>query len=1032
MNSRSNLQDGAAENTPTFFVAATPTADRDVAGIRSVKRSLLAQLQADSTEPSPTPEQLLAQWPTDPKADPDAASIVFQDFCQRRAKDAKTKIKEYEDRFPEYKETLALLEQKEALLKSLSPASGPGSSSTQFALPEVGDRLFGFRLLHELGRGSFARVFLASQDDLASRPVVLKVSNLEGDEPQTMAMLQHTHIVPIHSVHEDKRAGLRGVCMPYFGGASLSAVLKEAGVGRVTVHSGTELVRALKAVQAPVSVAEPGGAKQTMVGDPKVLSLLEGLQYPQAAAWIVARLAEGLQHSHSRGVLHRDIKPSNVLVGMDGQPMLLDFNLAQLTRGDQVRVVLGGTINYMAPEHLRSIAARDLTLARKVDHRADIYSLGMVLFEMLVGRSPFAESATYTPIPRLVEAMALERGGAVPSLRQSLPDAPWNLESIIRKCLAPLAADRYQQAEHLAEDLQRFLDDRPLRYAPELSLRERCRKWRRRHPRVTTAGTVGAAAAFLLAMLGGALIGSHQLLATTQSHLNETRENLDRTEAQERKRAFQAGTIRALCLVNTTTDGKDQLKSGRAACAETLGLYQILARDDWQQQFAWQYLDEADRRQLAEDARELVLLLAFAEAESAPDNSACRRALALLDRGEAIGGLPPLRALWEDRARYFERLGEPERANAARAKAAEITPASVRDFYLLATSYERMGRHADAIAELNKGLRLKPNHYWSLVQRGICYRNQGERLLAAGDFGRCAGIEPDFALGHYNLGCILDQSDKREEAVASYTAALRCDKGFALAYLNRGASLLNLKQFQAALDDWDHAAALGRDDALLHLGRGTALESLQKSKQANVAFALALDRLPALPADQQARLLSDYGFAVCRRLPDAADRAFMDALRQEPRNQRALYGKAMLFAEAGKEADAIVWFDEALKWHPSFLDARRSRAVLLARIGKLTLAQEEINLCLRQDGAAGITLYKAACILALAAERSSDNAIRREREDQALSFLAQANQQGYGLAGAATDADLRALRHRKDFQTLLAKENARSEKQMPH
>ncbi len=390
----------------------------------------------------------------------------------------------------------------------------------------------------------------------------------------------------------------------------------------------------------------------------------------------------------------------------------------------------------------------------------------------------------------------------------------------------------------------------------------------------------------LLLTLGGALIGSHRLLATTQSHLNDTRETLGRAEAQERKRAFRAGTVRALCLVNTTTDGKDQLNSGRAACEETLGLYQILARDDWQRQPAWQYLDEADRQQLAEDARELLLLLAFANAEMSPGDNAFRQALTLLNRCEHIVGLPPSRALWEDRARYFDRLGNATQARAARGKAAEIKPASARDHYLLATSLERMGRHADAISELNQALRLKPNHYWSLVQRGICYWNQGERLLAAGDFGRCAGIEPDFALGHYNFGCVLDQSDKREEAIASYTAALRCDKGFALAYLNRGVSLLHSKQFQAALDDWDQASALGRDDALLYLGRGAALEALNQIRQADIAFALALERLPTLPHDKQVWLLSDYGFAVYKRLPDVADRAFARALRHEPHDQR--------------------------------------------------------------------------------------------------------------------------------------------------
>ncbi len=552
-------------------------------------------------------------------------------------------------------------------------------------------------------------------------------------------------------------------------------------------------------------------------------------------------------------------------------------------------------------------------------------------------------------------------------------------------------------------------------------MRERCRKWRRRHPRATTAGTVGTIAALLLTTLGAALIGSHQLLAKAQSHLSETQESLDRVHAQERMRSFRAGTVRALCLVNTTTDGKDQLQSGRSACEETLGLYEILTRDDWQQQPAWLNLEETDRQQLAEDARELLLVLAFAQAELVPDQEGARQALATLDRCEGMPGLPPLRALWEDRTRYYERLGETAHAKAARQKAGQITPACARDHYLLATSFERMGRHADAIAELNKALRLNPNHYWSLVQRGICYRNQGELLSAAGDFGRCAGIEPDFALGHYNLGCILDQSDKREQAIASYSAALRCDQGFALAYLARGVALLNLKQFQVALDDWDKAASLGRDDALLHLGRGTALEGLHKFKEADAAFALARARIQTLPADKQARLLSDYGFAVYKRLPEAADQAFTEALRCQPHFQRALYGKAMVLVEQGNEGDAIAWFDEALKWHPSFIEARRPRAVLLARVGKLAKAQQEINVCLQQDGETGITLYNAACILALAAQKSADNNVRKDREDQAISVLAKAFQQGYGQAGAAADPDLRSLRGRPDFQALLEK-----------
>ena len=123
---------------------------------------------------------------------------------------------------------------------------------------------------------------------------------------------------------------------------------------------------------------------------------LHGASAIQAAVWIVARLAEGLEHAHSRGLLHRDLKPANILLAADGTPMLLDFNLAadllpEVGEGEIRRALIGGTLPYMSPEHLDAFNPRGSTAPDAVDERSDIYALGLMLFEMLAGEHPFPE-----------------------------------------------------------------------------------------------------------------------------------------------------------------------------------------------------------------------------------------------------------------------------------------------------------------------------------------------------------------------------------------------------------------------------------------------------------------------------------------------------------------------------------------------------------------------------------------------------------------------------------------------------------------
>jgi eukaryotic-like serine/threonine-protein kinase len=1012
---------------------------------RSLKRELLEELRTGWETGAPVPpEELLQRWPANPEDDPDVASLLFEDYYQRNQRDAaadQVSIKDYQDRFPQHRGSLAKLFDQHSVLRSLPHDSGPDAAagSKTLALPSVGDELFGFRLRFELGQGAFARVFLAEQPDLADRPVVLKVSAIDGDEPQTLAQLQHTHIVPIYSVHEDGRAGLRAVCMPYFGGASLSAVLNTLFLVHAVPATGEQFVQALAAVEGPQLRVECEGWKvegkelspSTLHTPPEPggpLAFLRSSNYVRVAVWITARLAEALQHAHDRGILHRDVKPSNVLISADGEPMLLDFNLAQKSHRSfpnsrlgtpaQESISLGGTVSYMAPEHLHALVSRDPASARQVDARADVYSLGMVLFELLAGKNPFEHSASYSPFPALIEAMAIERSRQQPALRQQRKDIPWSLHSIALKCLAPNASQRYQRAEHLAEDLRRFLADQPLRHAPELSWRERAQKWMRRHPRLTTSATIASICApvlvILITILGSAL---HQV-RTAHHRVLEAED----AEARDRKARLEAGHQKVLCLGQTTLAFRDHLSETLEVSEQTLDLFGILRNADWQLQPHWQRLPSAERQPLAEAVREMLLLRAralvsLAKSKEAPAPLALREALALLDRAEAIENLEPSLALLEDRAAYLEQLGETRTSQAVRNHARNLKPSGARDHYWRASALAAANRFREAIVELDRALQLNPRHYWSWLQKGCCHEQVGELTLAAGAFNACIALWPEFSWGYFNRGCVRNKLGLQTEALADFNRVLEQDRSFVAAYFDRGMVFLALQRYAEALADFDQAAALGKTDLSLQASRALALEYLGRHAEADQDFARVLKQTPL-----DSQMLLAYGFAVHNRLPEQAEDAFRKVLFREPRNSRAFYGLGVLATLRSRQSrEALDFFQQALEADPAFVDARRGRAYIAAQLGDWALARQDIDLCVKSQPT-GVTLYGAACVYALLAKAAANPTQARWAEDRALDLLRLALDHGYGRDKAATDTDLQGIQQRQEFHRLVRKD----------
>jgi tetratricopeptide (TPR) repeat protein len=269
------------------------------------------------------------------------------------------------------------------------------------------------------------------------------------------------------------------------------------------------------------------------------------------------------------------------------------------------------------------------------------------------------------------------------------------------------------------------------------------------------------------------------------------------------------------------------------------------------------------------------------------------------------------------------------------------------------------------------------------------------------------------------LGFVQIEAGQKEEAITSLSRALDLDPTLADACYNRGLVRAELNQHRIALDDFDRALELGKTDPPVHAARGMALERLGDGPAADEAFRTAFENVESASMPDRVRMRCVYGFAVARRLPDAARRAFEEVLRDDAENARALYGLAMLAAPEDAPA-ALRFLVRALEADPNFAEARRYGAILRARTGELEQASREIAVCLEKEQFSGASVYAAACVIALAAERRDDGALR----DQAVDLLKKAQARGVGLENASRDPDLAALRDHPGFRTLLGQSNA--------
>jgi WD40 repeat protein/serine/threonine protein kinase len=371
-------------------------------------------------------------------------------------------------------------------------ADSGGSAAILHPTAPLGD----FCLLREVGRGGMGFVYEAEQMSLGRR-VALKVLPFAAaldarqlqrfkNEAQAAAHLHHTNIVPVFGVGCER--GVHFYAMQYIDGQTLAAVIRELNrnvEGRITNDER------MSNDQAPSLKPPAPGAEALTDLRHSTLDILSSFgighsSFCRTVANLGIQAAEALEHAHQFGVVHRDIKPANLLVDGRGHLWVTDFGLAhcQSQAGLTMTGDLVGTLRYMSPE--QALAKRPL-----IDHRTDIYSLGVTLYELLTLEPAFSGSDR----EELLQQIAFEEP---PPPRKKNRAIPRELETIVLKAMAKSPEDRYATAQELTEDLRRFLEYKPIRAKRPTSV-QRAVKWCRRNPLLAGA---------LTAVVGSLVLGT--------------------------------------------------------------------------------------------------------------------------------------------------------------------------------------------------------------------------------------------------------------------------------------------------------------------------------------------------------------------------------------------------------------------------------------------------------------------------------------------------------------------------------------------
>lgn len=809
-------------------------------------------------------------------------------------------------------------------MDDLAPTLAENSAARQTPRLPLGFSSPGYEILDELGRGGMGVVYKARQLSL-NRLVALKIilqSPSLGDkqlsrftiEAELLAQLQHPNIVQVFETGQFQETPY--LSMEYLSGVTLSRQLETTRYGS------------------------------------------------HAAAALVETLARAMFSAHQRGVLHRDLKPSNVLFSAEGEPKITDFGLAKRV-GDESHLTIDqtvlGTPSYMPPEQAQGNLAA-------IGPRSDVYSLGAILYEMLTGRPPFRGSTALETIKQVVS----REPDAPRAINRRIP---LDIETICLKCLQKQPESRYQTAEELADDLQRFQRDEPI-LARRIGTVARVWRWCRRNPALSMA--IGL---FLITMVIGTFGIAWQFRQASRA----------RRLAEQRFERFQVESSEKLGLIQDLMERvPEDERQQNARLQSAVASYEQMLVDEptnaaAQASYAESLFRVADiRLRIGQfDLAEEMFLRARRRydqmVEASPANSIAKQKLAetLTSLGESYRENGKLAAA-------LDAYGESMRHQADLSQSSATNPAmqanSARTLYCRSLALLALNRTGEAEQDLRGSIEL--------LKRSLGYQSSN------------ADLRQGLARSHINLGVLLRSTNRPKEALPEYSAAIgllaglekvepqKVDYRFELATarMNLANALqadvgqnqlgvsdpggeaeinyrLSIKSLSELSDEFANIAKFRKELANSWNGLGALLLRLTQTDKAEEAWQKAAEEAQELVSRRPD--VADYHALLARTTFNLAFLQQDEA--QAPRRAELLTKAVSAQSKAVALSPTNVQYLQTLQIH------ERSLARVLIKIGKYAEAAETAEQLASHARNDPQQLYAAATILAQSAMLADRN-----------------------------------------------------------